>query len=91
MPQQNSASEKVAEAVGNALVWLFDHVTVNIILVIIGAMIVGYLLWQLSVTFGPMKLCWRCKGKGYRNGIFGGKRVCTRCKSGLQPRAGSRR
>lgn len=50
-----------------------------------------YLFWRVSIAFGPMKKCWRCKGGGSVGGLFGGRRKCPSCGgSGLRPRVGSR-
>jgi hypothetical protein len=90
----NVASEAgrdaVAEFLGNILVFLFGDASRfgAIVIVLVGV----YLLWRVSLMFGPMKLCWRCKGKGHVGGWFGGRAKCSRCQGeGVRPRAGGRK
>jgi hypothetical protein len=88
---QQDATQKVAEGFGDFLVWMTDHISTNGILVFIGVVIVAYLLWRISIAVAPMKLCWRCSGNGHVGGFLGGRRQCTRCKSGLRPRIGAKK
>lgn len=57
---------------------------------VIGIAAAGLLLLRASLALGPMKLCWRCKGKGHTGGMLGGRRKCSWCSGeGIRPRAGS--
>jgi nitrate reductase NapE component len=54
------------------------------------AVALGFVVWRLSLVFGPSKVCRRCKGGGSVGGLLGGKRKCSSCGgSGLRPRVGS--
>lgn len=74
-----AADNEVGRGLGDVLVWLTDHITVDgflwFLLVLAGA----FLLWQVSLVFGPQKVCWRCKGNGHVGGLLGGRRDCLRC------------
>lgn len=82
-------SGSLGEKLGDGLVWIVDHVTVNGTLALTGIMIVAYFVWRLSLALGPTKICWRCTGKGHIGGLLGGRRTCPSCKDGRRPRVGS--
>lgn len=84
----------IAEWLGNLFVALLDFLVflvtdlgpLTLVLIIIAV----YAAWRLSLTFGPMKTCWRCKGKGAVGGLFGGKKVCGSCNGdGIRKRVGA--
>lgn len=75
----------VAEAIGSFLGWMFGPP----LLVILGLVAVLFLVFKTSVLFGRKKLCWRCKGKGYRKAPLGGVNECSACGGkGIRPRIG---
>jgi hypothetical protein len=84
----------IAEALGDFFVgvvnffgWVFTDI--GPVALPIG-LFAAYLLWRVVLVFGPMKLCWRCKGKGHLGGLFGGRRKCGSCSGeGIRPRVGS--
>lgn len=48
------------------------------------------LVMRASLSLGPMKLCWRCRGKAHVGGLLGGRRECPSCNGkGIRPRIGS--
>lgn len=56
----------------------------------LGALAGAFLLWRVSLFFGPLTNCWRCKGRGSYGGILGGKHRCGFCGgSGLRRRIGA--
>ena len=82
----------LARGLGNFFVWIWDLIFHNLDkapVVLLGAAGV-FLLWRISIIFGPFKKCWRCTGKGYVGGLLGGKRKCWTCAgSGYRSRVGS--
>lgn len=98
----NVASEQGRNAVAELLGWLFGGLfgwLVDLLALIFGNLTVTgwvlgglaalFVLWRMSLAFGPLKKCWRCGGDGHVGGLFGGRKRCTRCDGGLRPRAGS--
>lgn len=85
-------AEKIGDffvAVWDFMYWLFASMGPVAVLLGLAAL---YLLWRVSLTFGPLKLCWRCKGKGHVGGWFGGRAKCSWCQGeGVRPRAGSKK
>lgn len=64
----------------------------NITLGTVGVLAVLFVLWRLSLVFGPTKVCWRCGGDGHVGGLLGGRRDCPSCgATGRKPRMGSGR
>lgn len=91
----NSADGTVARHLGDALVAVWDFVywlfaALGPAWVVIG-LVMLWVLWRVSLTFGPLKVCWRCKGDGHVGGWFGGRRQCPTCAGkGTRPRVGSK-
>jgi hypothetical protein len=57
---------------------------------IVVILVICLLVMRASLALGPMKLCWRCKGKGHIGGLLGGRAECNWCDGkGIRPRAGS--
>jgi hypothetical protein len=87
---------KIAEALGDLFVkiadflaWTFTHLG---IVWGAGALLGILLLSKVVLIFGPMKICWRCKGKSHIGGLLGGRAVCPWCDGkGIRPRIGSRK
>lgn len=79
--------DDVAETIVSAVGALFSIIGVWVLV----AAVVAFLLWRVSLIFGPEKVCWRCHGKGSAGGWFGGLRVCDECQgSGRRPRVGAK-
>jgi hypothetical protein len=84
----------IAEGLGNFCVgivnfvgWMFGSFGV---LWIAAGLFALWLLSKAVLVFGPMKMCWRCKGKGHIGGLLGGRAECSWCKGkGIRPRIGS--
>lgn len=84
----------IAEGIGNFFVglvdgigWLFSHFGILWVGAIVIALVI---LFKVVLVFGPMKMCWRCKGKGHIGGLLGGRAECSWCNGkGIRPRIGS--
>lgn len=84
----------VAEALGDFFVVIGDLFAWAFVNLGAGGLAIGLLIvwvvWRTGLTFGPMKLCYRCKGKGHVGGFLGGRRKCGPCAGeGIRPRVGS--
>lgn len=85
----------IAEALGDFFVGVWDFVywlfaELGPVAVVLGLAVL-WLLWRASLALGPLKLCWRCKGKGHVGGWLGGRRKCSSCNGeGVRPRVGSK-
>lgn len=84
----NGARDTVAELLGDTISWLVGPP----LLVVLGIVAVLFLVFKASLLFGHQKICWRCKGKGYRKALLGGVNTCSSCGGkGIRPRVGSGR
>lgn len=78
------------EGVWNAFVWLVMMLLGLPAPGIVAALVAAaFLVWRLSLVFGPQKNCYRCGATGARTGVLGGRKTCSRCSgSGLVDRIG---
>jgi hypothetical protein len=87
----------IARALGDFFVMLWDHIIVPIFVnldkapVVLACAAGVFVLWRLSLAFGPLKKCWRCGGSGHVGGLLGGRKKCPSCAGdGLRARIGSK-
>jgi hypothetical protein len=85
------ASDGARDAVAEFLGWVFSGVidSIGVVLVVV---VVGWLFVRVAPVFGRQKICWRCKGKGYRRAWLWGVNTCGTCGgAGIRRRVGSGR
>jgi hypothetical protein len=86
----NYANDGARDGVANMLGGFFELIAGNW-LVAAGLLVLLYLVIRLAPLFGREKICWRCKGKGYRKAMLGGVNTCGTCGGrGIRLRAGVR-
>jgi hypothetical protein len=89
---EGGARDAIAEGIADFVSWLFGLIFGNLdkapwVLIGLAGL---FVIWRLSLLFGPSKVCWHCGGKGHSSGLFGGRKKCSTCGgSGLRPRVGS--
>lgn len=80
----NSGRDLVAEGLASFFGWVADSLPELSIAVGVVLMVV-----LIGSVFGSHKICWWCKGKGYRKRIVG-VNPCSHCGGkGIRPRARS--
>lgn len=85
---RNTVAESIGDFLGGIVRFLFGNLMM--VPAALGVVALGFLVWRLSLVFGPSKVCRHCKGSGTKGGLIGGKRKCSSCGgSGLRPRVGS--
>lgn len=92
----NTIRDGVAEAIGGLFSGIGDVVLLvfdNVAAVgwVGGGLLLVLVLWRLSLSLAPQKLCPYCKAKGHWSSPLGGVRVCGFCKgSGRRNRIGAK-
>jgi type IV secretory pathway VirB3-like protein len=83
------ASDTARDAVAEFLGWVFGGLISGFGIVVL-VLVVVWLVLRVAPMFGRQKLCWRCRGKGYRKAWFWGVNSCSTCGGkGIRPRVGS--
>lgn len=82
----------LGKALGDGLLWLVDNISPEGFFVVLVCLILGFILWRVSIALGPTKICWRCGGAGHVRGLLGGRKDCGWCgATGRRARVGAKK